>query len=522
MKSINLIFPHQLFKENLLLLNENNNEKRSVFLIEDDLYFGQYPFHKQKLLLHRASMHYYQSFLEKKGYEVSYLEHSKYGKLETVFELLNEEKIIEIHYVDTTDYLVERRLTRFSEKFNIKLIQYQTPLFLTSKEELDKILQKTKLGSYLMATFYQKQRKRLDILMNSDGSPKGGKWSFDDENRKSLPKPTKGKSEKNKLQIPKFPVFEENSFVKKYKPTIESEFGDNYGFLEEFNYPTTHEEAEQVLDTFLKERFHLFGDYEDAISTKERIIFHSVLTPALNIGLLIPKQIIEKAISFASQSEGTAQEIPINSLEGFIRQIIGWREFMRGVYEKESVFERTNNFFDFKREIPKSFYEGTTGIIPIDETIKKVLKYGYCHHIERLMILGNFMLLCEFSPDAVYRWFMELFIDAYDWVMVGNTYGMTQYADGGLITTKPYISGSNYVLKMSDYSKTTAKENNWTEIWNGLYWNFIHSHKEVFATNHRMRMMVSMLDKMKKETLQNHLENANDFLEKLDKELEKK
>lgn len=516
MKSINLIFPHQLFKENPLLSNEN--EQRSIFLLEEDLYFGQYPFHKQKLLLHRASMYYYQYFLEEKGYEVFYLEHSKYGKLEKVFELFtknfDEEKITEIHYVDTTDYLLERRLKRFSEKFTIQLVQYQTPLFLTSKEDLDKILQKTKSGSYLMATFYQKQRQRLDILMNPDGSPKGGKWSFDDENRKSLPK--KG------LQIPKFPVFEENEFVKKYKPTIESEFGDNYGFLEQFNYPTTHKEAEQVLDTFLKERFYLFGDYEDAISTKERIIFHSVLTPALNSGLLTPKQIIEKAIHFVSQSEGTTQEISINSLEGFIRQIIGWREFMRGIYEKESVFERTNNFFDFKREIPKSFYDGTTGIVPIDETIKKVLQYGYCHHIERLMILGNFMLLCEFSPDAVYRWFMELFIDAYDWVMVGNTYGMTQYADGGLITTKPYISGSNYVLKMSDYSKSSTKENNWAEIWNGLYWNFISKNKKVFATNHRMRMMVSMVDKMNKETLQNHLENANHFLEKLDKELEKK
>ncbi len=483
-------------------------------MVEDELYFGQYPFHKQKLLLHRASMHYYQDFLEKKKYTVSYLDHSKYKSLEKVFNLLNEEEITEIHYTDTTDYLVERRLNRFAKKFDIKLIQYETPLFLTSKEELDKTLQKTKSGSYLMATFYQKQRKRLDILMNPDGSPKGGKWSFDEENRKSLPK---NKAEKNKLNIPKFPVFEQNKFVKKYKPTIEKEFGDNYGFLEEFNYPTTYQEAENVLDTFLKERFHLFGDYEDAITTEERIIFHSVLTPALNIGLLTPNQIIKKAMNFASQSIGTKQEISLNSLEGFVRQIIGWREFMRGIYEKESVFERTNNYFEFKREIPKSFYDGTTGIVPIDETIKKVLKYGYSHHIERLMILGNFMLLCEFSPDAVYRWFMELFIDAYDWVMVGNTYGMTQYADGGLITTKPYISGSNYVLKMSDY-----KKGDWADTWNGLYWNFISKHKETFANNHRMRMMVSMLDRMKKETLQNHLENANDFLEKLDKELKNK
>jgi len=521
MNAITLLFPHQLFKENPVLSTESTDKKRPIFLVEDDLYFGQYPFHKQKLLLHRASMHYYHGFLEKKGYQVSYLDYSNYGKLENVFELLfknsEKEKITEIHYIDTTDYLLERRLTRFAKKLDVKLIQYETPLFLTSKEELDKILQKTKSGSYLMANFYQKQRKRLDILMNPDGSPKGGKWSFDDENRKSLPKNSKD----NSIKIPKFPVFEENEFVKKYKPTIETEFGTNYGFLEEFNYPTTHQEAENVLDTFLKERFHLFGDYEDAISTKERIIFHSVLTPALNIGLLTPNQIIEKAINFVSQSEGTESEISINSLEGFIRQIIGWREFMRGIYEKESVFERTNNFFNFKRQIPKSFYDGTTGIVPIDETIKKLLKYGYCHHIERLMILGNFMLLCEFSPNAVYQWFMELFIDSYDWVMVANVYGMTQYSDAGLITTKPYISGSNYVLKMSDYKKGNDKTGDWAEIWNGLYWNFIFNNREVFENNHRMRMMTSMLDKMNKDTLHNHLENANRFLEKLDNEIEK-
>ncbi|WP_338767322.1 cryptochrome/photolyase family protein [Bernardetia sp. ABR2-2B] len=519
MKSISLVFPHQLFKENPALFDKENK----VYLIEDDLYFGQYPFHKQKLLLHRASMHYYNGFLEKKGYTVSYLQHSEYGKLESVFDLIseNEEEIKEIHYTDTTDYLLERRLKRFAKKFDIKLIQYETPLFLTSKSDLDEILQKTKSGSYLMASFYQKQRKRLDILMTPDGSPKGGKWSFDEENRKPLPK---NKSEKSKLNIPKFPVFEENEFVKKYKPTIKKDFGDNYGSLEHFNYPTTHKEAEQVLDTFLKERFYLFGDYEDAISTKERIIFHSVLTPALNIGLITPSQIIEKTMNFVSQNEDSENEISLNSLEGFIRQVVGWREFMRGIYEKEGVFERTNNFFNFKRQLPKSFYDGTTGIIPIDDTIKRILKYGYCHHIERLMILGNFMLLCEFDPDAVYKWFMELFIDSYDWVMVTNVYGMTQYADGGLITTKPYISGSNYILKMSDYkkgNKSNEKTNDWAEIWNGLYWNFISKHKEVFANNHRMRMMVSMLDRMKKETLQNHLENANRFLEKLDKGLDK-
>ena len=183
---------------------------------------------------------------------------------------------------------------------------------------------------------------------------------------------------------------------------------------------------------------------------------------------------------------------------------------MRGIYEREGVFQRTNNHFRYQRPLPPSFWTGSTGIEPIDDVILKVLRHGYCHHIERLMILGNFMLLCEFDPDTVYQWFMELFIDAYDWVMVPNVYGMTQYADGGLLSTKPYISGSNYLLKMSDY-----KKGDWCKTWDALYWRFIHVHKQEFAKNQRMTMMVRLLEKMDPKKLDDHLETAERFLEEL-------
>jgi deoxyribodipyrimidine photolyase-related protein len=183
---------------------------------------------------------------------------------------------------------------------------------------------------------------------------------------------------------------------------------------------------------------------------------------------------------------------------------------MRGVYISKGSYERTKNFWGFKRKIPKSFYDGTTGIPPIDDTIKKVLKTGYCHHIERLMVLGNFMLLCEFDPDEVYQWFMELFIDAYDWVMVPNIYGMSQFADGGLMATKPYISGSNYLMKMSDY-----KKGEWQEVWDGLFWRFMHVHSDFFLSNPRLSMLVKMFDKMPEEKQKQHLVNANSFIDKL-------
>ena len=183
-----------------------------------------------------------------------------------------------------------------------------------------------------------------------------------------------------------------------------------------------------------------------------------------------------------------------NSLEGFIRQIMGWREFIKIVYEREGSKQRTTNYWKFTRKIPANFWKGTTGIPPIDITIQKILKTGYCHHIERLMVLGNFMILCEFDPDEVYRWFMEMFIDAYDWVMVPNVYGMSQFADGGLMATKPYISGSSYVLKMSDF-----KKGEWCEIWDALFWNFMNKHRNVISKNPRMAMLLKTYDKMSEE-----------------------
>ena len=287
---------------------------------------------------------------------------------------------------------------------------------------------------------------------------------------------------------------------------VEKNYSNNIGQLSNNSlYPTNFETSKQWFQQFLEQRFLEFGTYEDAIVAENSILNHSVLTPMLNVGLITPKTIIEQSITFAK-----ANNIPINSLEGFVRQIIGWREFIRGIYESRESDERTRNFWGFTKKIPKSFYDGTTGIYPIDQTIKKTLETGYCHHIERLMVLGNFMMLCEFDPDEVYRWFMELFIDSYDWVMVPNVYGMSQFADGGLMATKPYISGSNYLMKMSNY-----KKGEWQAVWDGLFWRFMDTHRSFFKKNPRLSMLVAMYDKMPQEKKQQHIENAVNYLAKL-------
>jgi len=287
---------------------------------------------------------------------------------------------------------------------------------------------------------------------------------------------------------------------------VDKNFADHYGEINNsFIYPTTFAESRAWLKQFLKNRFEEFGAYEDALVINESILHHSVLTPMLNVGLLTPKEIIDEAVAFTNKNN-----IPINSCEGFVRQILGWREFIRGVYIHKGPQERTTNYWKFTRKIPESFWNGTTGILPIDSTIKKVLATGYCHHIERLMVLGNFMLLCEFDPDEVYKWFMELFIDSYDWVMVPNVYGMSQFADGGLMATKPYISGSNYLMKMGDYQK-----GDWQPTWDGLFWRFMHTHRDFFLKNPRLGMLVKTFDKMPAEKQQVHIQRAEEFLKQL-------
>jgi deoxyribodipyrimidine photolyase-related protein len=284
---------------------------------------------------------------------------------------------------------------------------------------------------------------------------------------------------------------------------VQKNFTENFGIINDIQlYPTDFKTSRIWFNDFLITRFDEFGIYEDAVLIEESIINHSVLSPLINSGLLNPKYVVKNSLEFYKKNK-----IPINSTEGFIRQIIGWREFIRGVYVSKGSEERTKNYWNFNRKIPKSFYDGNTGIDPIDDTIKKVEKSAYGNHIERLMILGNFMVLCEFDPNEVYKWFMEVFIDSYDWVMVPNVYGMSQFADGGLMSTKPYISSSNYIIKMSDY-----KKGEWSDIWDGLFWSFMDKQRDFFKKNPRMRMLISSFDKMdsfKKEKL---LMDANNFL----------
>ena len=489
---VSIILPNQLYKDHPAI-----HHKRPVYLLEEWHFFNQYQFHKEKLVLHRASMKYYEQFLKAQGVVVHYIESIEaQNRIALLIDKLHTNKVKQIHIVDPVDNWLLEKMKSSCKKYGIELTIYDNPNFLNTINQVGDFFSKKK--TYFQTDFYTWQRKSRNILLEKDGKPLGGKWTYDADNRSKFPK---------KEAAPKLPSAPPNNYISEAVSYIQKNYPNNYGSVNEHHlFAINFDDTEKWLEEFLQDRFEQFGIYEDAIVAKEYVLHHSVLSPMLNIGLISPQQIIDQAISFSNKNN-----VPLNSLEGFVRQIIGWREFIRIVYEREGSKQRTTNYWKFTRKIPASFWKGTTGITPIDITIKKVLATGYCHHIERLMVLGNFMLLCEFDPNEVYKWFMEMFIDAYDWVMVPNVYGMTQFADGGLMTTKPYISGSNYLMKMSDYEK-----GEWQPIWDGLFWRFMHEHRTFFLSNPRIGMLVHTFDKMSTDKQKTHLDNANNFLKELD------
>jgi len=504
-----LIFPHQLFENHPGFATNPD----LIVLTEDPLFFSdtRYTanFHRQKLMLHRASMQCYAKKLRSQDYTLSYYEFAESGSVLTdVIESLASQGVTDVFVCDVADFILFKRLTSACNTADIELTWIDSPGFINTEEQNTEYRKGKK--RWYMADFYKWQRRRLNILIDPErphsgshagdlaGGPTGGKWSFDEENRKKIPK-------KSLAQIPALSFPPQTEATEEAAKYIDHYFSSAPGNGSDLLYPSTHSDALAWLNDFLKVRFADFGPFEDAIVENQSWLYHSVLTPALNIGLLTPGQVIEITLEYA-----TEHNIPIASVEGFIRQIIGWREFMRATYTDLGVTMRTTNHWQHNNRMPAAFYNATTGVLPVDNAIQRLLNTGYCHHIERLMVLGGFMFLCEIKPNDIYQWFMELFIDSYDWVMVPNVYAMSQNADGGLITTKPYFSGSNYIRKMSHYPK-----DDWCDIWDALYWRWIFKQSASLGKNPRWAMMVRNAEKMDSKRKNKLLGAAEAYLSEL-------
>ena len=482
-----IILGNQLFP----ISNLKGYKNHKLFMCEDYGLCTYEKHHKLKLLFFLSSMRSYADKLKDNKFDIHYIDLNSKFKISYEDKLeffIKKNKITEINSFEIEDKFFENRILKLSKKLELRWVVKDSPMFLTKRNDF-----KTFLSSYkkpLMANFYKLSRKKNNILMIGD-KPKGGKWNFDLENRKKLPK---------KIFIPDLISIKETEHTKNLKKTITTIFSTHPGLVDNFWFPTTHYDANKWLDHFIKEKLNLFGDYEDAVDQNNNVLFHSVLSPLINIGLITPNQILEK-IKYLDP------KYKMNSLEGFIRQIIGWREFIRGIYQNYDKQLENGNFFNHKRMLSDSWYEGTTGLLPLDHSIRNVIKYGWTHHIERLMILVNIMNLCEVKPKIIYKWFMEMFVDSSDWVMSPNIYGMGLFSDGGIFSTKPYICGSSYFLRMMNF-----KKGNWCDTMDGLYWRFISKNTNFFKSNPRLSLMIKILEKMDKQKKIRIFKAADSFI----------
>jgi deoxyribodipyrimidine photolyase-related protein len=477
-----IILPNQLFPIKMIKSLFDKNIK--VFLIEEPRYFTDFRFHKLKLVYHRASMKKYEQELKNVKIKTEYIDFNK--NIANVYDSLNKEST---YYFNPIDHILDKKLSKLLSKAQ-KLDNLNFLLTPDEIKENKNIFYKN--NKYSHNLFYKFQRKKLNILIKNNDQPIGNKWSYDIKNRLALP---------NNIKISSLPKIKKDKYYNEAKIYVENNFSKNYGSIDEWIYPIDNKTAIKWLNHFLVNKLNNFGPYQDAVNSNHNFIFHSVISPMMNIGILPDKQVIEIVTKYYDKNKS---KISLQSYEGFIRQIIGWRNYVYAIYLLEPDMYK-QNFLNHKNKISDKYWLGNTEIKPIDTIINKIIKYSYAHHIERLMYLGNWFLLNKVDPKEVHRIFMEWTIDAYDWVMVPNVMGMSQYADGGMMTTRIYFSSSNYIKKLSD-NKCKDK---WCEIWDAKYYAFINDNYKLLSNNYATARQVVHWKKKSEKEKENLLILAN-------------
>ena len=488
-KTLRLILGNQLFP----LEMQKIEDRETVFMCEDSGLCTYEKHHKSKIALFFNAMRSFRDSLEQSNIRNIYYDfNNRFNDpfTEKLAEEIKRNKFTKIKFFEIEDKPFENEILQLISELEITHEILKTPMFIDTRESFKEFIgDKTFI---LQANYYKKARREMDLLLE-DGKPVGGKWSFDDENRKKLPKG---------YIIPELPTIKKRDDFEEISNFINTEFKDHPGIINNI-FPFTSEQALDWLNVFFDERFKDFGPYEDAIFMGEHFQLHSALSSSMNLGIITPQQVITEARNYAEEND-----IPLNSLEGFIRQIIGWREFIRGIYQNFSEKMINANYWNHQRKLSDAWYTGETGIEPLDDAIKGAQEFGYTHHINRLMVLASIMNMSRIHPSEIYKWFMEMFVDSSEWVMVPNVFGMGTFADGGIFATKPYICGSSYILRMSNF-----KKGDWCEIVDGLYWKFIEDNREFFASNPRLSLMIRALDKLDNDRKLRIFKAADTFIE---------
>jgi deoxyribodipyrimidine photolyase-related protein len=471
-----------------LSLSDTDRTQSVVFMAESFSRANKLPYHKQKLVLVWSAMRHFAEELREAGYDVDYYE-AQPNLRKALQAHRKTYKTRRLRLMESAEYGVSTRLAEMArmEGFEVELMPNN--LFSSDKEEFARDARGKK--TLLMESFYRKMRRKTSLLIDED-QPVGGKWNYDRENRQ---RPPRGH------RFPEVPCFEPDETTRKVIDLVRSRFDDHWGSLDTFSWPVTRADAERFLDDFLDNRLDLFGPYEDAIVSGETTLYHSRLSPLFNLGLLEPLEACR-----AAEERYHEKRARINSVEGFIRQIIGWREFVYQVYHLKMPSYIEGNYLDADLPLPDFYWSGKTRMHCVADAVGTLQNHGINHHIQRLMITGNFALIAGIDPREVNRWYELAYVDAYEWVVTPNVLGLALFADGGVLATKPYAASANYIHKMSDHCeactydrrKTTGEE---ACPFNSLYWDFLTRNRRRFEKNARMNLVMALLSKKKPDEL---------------------
>lgn len=472
-----VVFPHQLFARHPAIARG-----RLIVLLSDSPWFcdplASSRVHQQKLAFHRITLDRWTTERRREGFCVEVVRSAAHTTWVDGVESLASRGILTWWIAQPTDDRLERQIRHAAERTGARVQWLDTPAFLVSKDWNSAWLETH--PSARLTDYYIAQRRDRHVLLEGGDRPVGGRWSFDAENRRPWPR------DRVPPPVPRAQFAPDDRAL---AIDVAAQFPSHPGQATDLWLPTDHDGAQRWLDEFVRERLAGFGPYQDAMLVEHDVLCHSVLSPLLNVGLLLPQDVLDAVIG--AWREGWA---PIQSVEGFVRQVLGWREYVRALYEHRGAAMRTSNFWGHHRPLPAAFYSANTGLLPLDCALRRVLRLGWCHHIERLMVIGAAMFMLELDPNVVYQWFMDMFLDAHDWVMVPNVYGMSQFADGGRMATKPYLSASAYLRRMGDFPPGP-----WCEVWDGLFWRFVGRHREYIARHPRLAMLAHQYDHMDME-----------------------
>ncbi len=509
LKTLRFILGDQLSRQ-ISSLNDVNKQKDIIFLCEVSDEATYVKHHKKKIVFIFSAMRHFAKSLEAEGFQVEYVTLAKPRQstsfsdaLKSAVKKHNIEKVV---ITEPSEYRVLKEVQNFEKTLNLPVAILEDCRFLCSKAEFEQWAQNK--DTLRMEYFYRYMRKKHHILLQND-KPEGGKWNLDAQNREAADP---------RLKIPAPFKASPDKITQTVMELVDSHFSEHFGDIEPFHYAVTRQDALQALDNFIDERLERFGAYQDAMLEDEDWLYHSHISFYINIGLLSPMECIK-----AAEEAYYYNNAPLNSVEGFIRQILGWREYVRGIYWLKMPDYAKENFLEAKNHLPELYWTGETKLNCLKQCIKNTKRNAYAHHIQRLMVLGNFALLMGVHPNYVNEWYLIVYADAFEWVEMPNVTGMILFADGGLLASKPYCASGAYINKMSNYCKNCAykvsvKNGKDACPFNYLYWDFLHRNKTKLKNNQRLKMPYHTLDKMSDEKISAIKKDAEEFMKAIPKD----